>query len=261
MSDGGNDVVEERRKKRGDEESPRLNIRRYDNFSRQNPCSFLSRSPALASTNQISCCFFLYADLLRIVRQSSGTIAPHSNHCKVFRDNQKAPITPHIDITNAPSLGHLTHTCSSPRGKPPATNYPLLQLISLYIRRDATFIFLLPCFAMQFFSPSYTVYALPPQYTLYATYFFSGYIYTPLQKRHHSPHNPQQPHTHLHTPRSVLPRRTRRIARPRACGTRCSAARRACACLRPTRTRRRHRALSSRNYCNRTRRSDGGTGA
>jgi len=157
MSDGGNDVVEERRKKRGDEESPRLNIRRYDNFSRQNPCSFLSRSPALASTNQISCCFFLYADLLRIVRQSSGTIAPHSNHCKVFRDNQKAPITPHIDITNAPSLGHLTHTCSSPRGNPPATNYPLLQLyISLYTRRDATFVFLssfLLCHAISFSLP------------------------------------------------------------------------------------------------------------
>ena len=206
MSDGGRDMNEERRKNRGDEESPLFNIGMHDKLHAEIPVLF-----------------FL-----------------NPSH-----------LLPHLEETTCDKLS-IT-----------ATLY-----ISLYIGRDATFIFLLPFLANNFhFSHFYTIYALPPQYTLYSHISspnigtLSPLLPNPLQKRHHSPHNPQQPGAHLHTPRSVLARRTRRVARPRAGGTRRSTARRACACLRPTRTSRRHRALSPRNYCDRTRRSDGGTGA
>jgi hypothetical protein len=155
MSNGGNDVVEERRKNR---ETRKARVSRSEGTTSFTPKSrfFPFAIFALASTNQFSCCFFLYAALLRIVRQSSGTIAPHSNHCKVFRDNQKAPITSQIGTTKDLPLD-ISHTCSPPRGNPPATNHPLLTTyISLYIRRDATFVFLssfLLCHAVSIQSP------------------------------------------------------------------------------------------------------------
>jgi hypothetical protein len=246
-------VVEERRQNKGREGNPRVNIGRHDKLRAKSmffpfkfPRTCFHKSNFLLLLSRTLPCFVLFA-------KSSGTI----KNLPSRRTSTLQGRLP-LDILHAPAphleenhLRQISHYCNLSPIYTPRCNILLPSS--------------LPCHAISF-SPPLMQYILPsPIYPLF-THFFSEYRYTPssplhpnpLQKRHNSPHNPQQPHTHLHTPRSVLPRGTRRVARPRAGGTRRSAPRRrARARLRPTRTCRRHRALSARNYCNRGRSTRG----
>ena len=161
-------MVEERRKNRGDEESPRLNIGRHDNFHAEiHVLSFLI----------LRTCFHKSIFLLLLpVRCLASYCTP------VFRDHdssldslQSLPgqsksshHTAHWHYKGAFPWTSLTHLLPTSR----KTTCDKLSITATYtpyiyaeMQHSSSFLPL----AMQFFSPSYTIYALPPQYTLYST--------------------------------------------------------------------------------------------
>lgn len=176
----------------GRRENTRLNIGRHDKSPSRNPCSFLSQPFALASRNRTPFSFFCIRCLASYCAPCSSLPGPRL-------------LTPFIakasgTIKNLPSHRMLTsqmrlllddsHTLSCfPTSRKAACDKLSITnnaYLVIYTPRCNIPLFL----AMQVFLPLlHTIYPLPPQYTPYS-HIFSPYIYTSLQKRHNSPHNP-----------------------------------------------------------------------
>lgn len=161
-------MVEQRRENKEKEENPRLNIGRHDEVHVH---SFLNPSH-LHPQIEVPSASSAYTALLRIVRQSSGTIKNLRSHLN-------------IDITKAPFLGHLSHNLLSTSRKATCDKLSITSNLSPYIYAEMphSSSFLPSFLAMQFplLPLLHTIYRLPPKYTPYS-HISSPDIYTQLYK-------------------------------------------------------------------------------